>query len=220
MKKSIIIIIALSVLGCGLPKNLRVPETKDSSIIGIAIRTVTLSIFNNKPETVYFVKLDENDENNLGNKIIPTNYIRGDYAYLINVKPGKYAAVASFFTQTDNSYNSFYDAAIIKSTIIDVGPNQIVFVGKLKIENQQKNLYQNIEQNGDKAQLHYYNLLKTFMYGVFYCGKYKTIEHTKELESDFLAKTKVYFKDSEWLPLIDKCMEAMEKEQPVSLPGN
>jgi hypothetical protein len=211
MKKVFITIIALSVLGCGLPKSLRVTENKDSSVIGISIRTVTLSIFNNKPETVYFVKLDDKDENNLGNRIIPSNFVRGDYAYLINAQPGKYAAVASFFTQTDNSYNSFYDAEIIKKSTIDVGPNQIVFAGKFKIENKMKNLYQNIEQNGDKAQLHYYNLLKSFMYGTFYCGVLTSAESTKEIEKDFLVKTKIYFKDSEWIPVIDKGIDTLEK---------
>ncbi|HOT46774.1 MAG TPA: hypothetical protein PLM53_00145 [Spirochaetota bacterium] len=211
MKKTLFIIIALSFFGCGLPKNLKVAENKDSSVIGISLRTVTLSIFNNKPETVYFVKLDEKDENNLGNRIIPSNYVRGDYAYLINAQPGKYAAVASFFTQTDNCYNSFYDADAIKSTVIDVGPNQIVFIGKIKIENRMKNLYQNIEQNGDKAQLHYYNLLKTFMYGTFYCGSLISAEKNKDLERDFLVKTRAYFKDSEWLPLLDKSIEAIDK---------
>jgi hypothetical protein len=213
MKKACIIIIALSLIGCGLPKSLRVTENKDSSVIGISIRTVTLSIFNNKPETVYFVKLDDKVENNLGNRIIPSNYVRGDYAYLINAQPGKYASVASFFTQTDNSYNSFYDAAVIKSSIIDVGSNQIVFAGKFKIENKMKNLYQNIEQNGDKAQLHYYNLLKSFMYGTFYCGSLISTERTNDLEKDFLKKTKIYFKDSEWLPMIDKSIEAIDNEK-------
>jgi len=212
MKKILLTLIALSLIGCGLPKSLRVAETKDSSVIGISIRTITLKIFNNKPETVYFVKLDEKDENNLGNKIIPSNYARGDYVYLINARPGKYAAVASFFTQTDNSYNSFYDAAIIKSTVIDVGPNQIVFAGKLSIENKMKNLYQNIEQNGDKAQLHYYNLLKSFMYGTFYCGAYSAFERTRDLENDFFIKTKIYFKESEWVPLIEKCLESTDNK--------
>lgn len=211
MKKIVFILVSLSLIGCGLPKNLRSVDEKDSSVIGISIRTITLKIFNNKPETVYFVKLDEKDENNLGNKIIPSNYARGDYVYLINARPGKYAAVASFFTQTDNSYNSFYDAAIIRSTVIDVGPNQIVFAGKLSIENKMKNLYQNIEQNGDKAQLHYYNLLKSFMYGTFYCGAHSSFERTKDQENDFLMITKKYFKDSDWLPLIDSRLETIEK---------
>lgn len=213
MKKALLFIIIAACVGCGVPKNLRVLDTKDSSVIGVAIRTTTLSIFINKPEVIYFVKLDEKDENSLGNKIIPTNYVRGDFAYLINAKPGKYAAVASFFTQTDNSYNTFYDANVIKNTLVDVGPNQVIYAGTLKIENHMKNLYKNIEQNGDKAQLHYYNLLKSFMYGTYYCGSLISAQRTKETELDFLQRTRVYFKDSDWIPLIDKSIEALEKNE-------
>lgn len=211
MKKIFLCMIIISAIGCGLPKNLRIPENKDSSIIGISIRTITLTIFKNNPEVVYFVKLDEKDENNLGNKIIPSNFVRGDYAYLINAKPGKYAAIGSYFTQTENSYNTFYDANIIQNTVIDVGPNQIVFAGRLVIENQMKNLYQNIEQNGDKAQLYYYNLLKSLMYGTFYCGTLDNVEKSKETEKNFLIKAKVYFKDSDWIPMIEKQIEDSEK---------
>ena len=211
MKKIVLCVLLISALGCGLPKNLRTVGEKDNSVIGISVKTITLSIFRNKPEVIYFVKLDEKDENNLGNKIIPTNYTRGDYVYLINAKPGKYAAVASFFTQTENSYNTFYDAAMIQSSVIEVGLNQLVYVGDFVVENQMKNLYQNIEQNGDKSQLHYYNLLKSFMYGTTYCGVLSKNGKTKEGEIEFLKKTKVYFKDSEWIPLIDKTLEGVEK---------
>lgn len=211
MKKIIVCLIVICALGCGLPKKLRTVDEKESSVIGISIRTITLSIFRNKPEVVYFVKLDEKDENNLGAKLIPTNYTRGDYAYLINALPGKYAAVASFFTQTENSYNTFYDAALIQSSVIEVGPNQIVYAGNFIIENQMKNLYQNIEQNGDRAQLHYYNLLKSFMYGTNYCGSLGTSSRTKEDEKEFFKRTKDYFKDSEWIPIISKAIEEVSK---------
>ncbi len=211
MKKTALCLIVMFALGCGLPKNLRVVDDKDSSVIGISVKTITLSIFRNKPETIYFVKLDEKDGDNLGNKIIPSNYTRGDYVYLINAKPGKYAAVASFFTQTENSYNTFYDAAAIQSTVVELAPNQVLYIGALVIENQMKNLYQNIEQNGDKAQLHYYNLLKSFMYGTTYCGILTKSGKTREDELEFLKKTKTYFKDSEWIPLVDKAVETLEK---------
>lgn len=211
MKKISLCMLIIVALGCGLPKNLRVVDEKDSSIIGISVRTITLSIFKNRPEVIYFVKIEDDTENNLGIKIIPTNYARGDYAYLINAAPGKYAAVASLFTQTDNSYNTFYDAAAIQASIIEVGPNQIVYAGALIIENQMKNLYQNIEQNGDRSQLHYYNLLKSFMYGTNYCGALIKKEKNPGDEAEFLKRTKAYFKDSEWIPLIDRTIEDLSK---------
>jgi hypothetical protein len=211
MKKMVLCMLIIFAIGCGVPKNLRVLEDKESSIIGISVKTITLSIFRNKAEVVYFVRLDEKDDNNIGNKIIPTNYARGDYVYLINAKPGKYAAVASFFSQTEESYNTFFDAAAIQASIVEVGPNQVVYAGDLVIENQMKNLYQNIEQNGDKAQLHYYSLLKSFMYGTYYCGTPIKTGKTKEAQGEFLNKTRTYFKDSQWIPLIEKSIEGLEK---------
>jgi hypothetical protein len=211
MKKLLVFLIIVSALGCGVPKNLRTPDDPNCSIIGISVRTATLTIFVNKPDIVYFVKLDEKDENNLGNRIYASNYTRGDYAYLINAKPGTYAAVASYFSQTENGYNTFYDATIIRSTLIQVGPGQVLYAGELRIENQMKNLYQNIEQNGDKSQIHYYTLLKSIMYGTFYCGKLEKSERSKESEIEFLKKTRVNFKDSDWIPVIDKMLEMIDK---------
>jgi hypothetical protein len=211
MKKIYAFIIIIFLTGCGVPKNLRTFEDKDSAIIGISIKTITLSIFKNKPDVVYFVKLDEKDENNLGNKIIPSNYTRGNYAYLINAKPGKYAVAGSFFTQTDNSYNTFFDADALGKSVIDVGPGRIVYAGNMVIENNMKSLYHNIEQNGDKTQLHYYNLLKTYMYGTFYCGSLIKAEKSVELEKEFLLKSKDYFKDTDWVKLIDNDIQAISK---------
>jgi hypothetical protein len=212
MKKyfSAIIIPAL-LIGCGLPKNLRTPDKADSSVIGISVKTLTLKVFKNRQDTVYFVKLDEKDDNLLVTKLIPSNYTRGDYAYLINAEPGKYAAVASFFQQTDNSYNSFYDLNTIKNNVITVGPKQIAFMGAITVENHYKNIYNNIEKNGDKAQLHYYNLLKTFIYGTHYCGTLDKADRSSQVEKDFLLKTKDYFKDSGWLPFIDERLELLNK---------
>ncbi len=159
---------------------------------------------------VYFVRLDEKDADNLGNKIVQSNYVRGDYAYIINVQPGKYAAIASYFTHNDICHNTFYDAAIINSTVIEVGPNQVVFAGQLFINNKMKTLYRNIEVDGDKAQLYYYNMLKKSMTGYFYRGTFNTAGRSKEFESEFLNKTKEYFKNTEWDSLIEKSIKAID----------
>jgi hypothetical protein len=205
------LIIPALLIGCGLPKSLRTPEKNESSVLGVSIKTVTLKIFKNRQDTVYFVKLADTDEGILATKIIPSNYSRGDYVYLINAEPGKYIAVVSFFQQSDNTYNSFFDLNTIQKTMTVVGPGQIAFMGTIIVENQLKNIYNNIEQNGDKAQLHYYNLLKSFIYGTHYCGSLITAERSKDLEKNFLLKSKEYFKDSDWLNLINAGLEAINK---------
>lgn len=204
-------VIPALLVGCGLPKSLRTPEKAESCILGVSIKTVTLKIFKNRQDTVYFVKLGDADDTLLGAKLIPSNYSRGDYAYLINAAPGKYAAVASFFQQSDNTYNSFFDLNIIQNTVTVVGPGQIIYMGDITVDNHLKNIYNNIEQNGDKAQLHYYSLLKSFIYGTYYCGSLNKAEKSKQLEKDFLLKSKDYFKDSDWLRIINDRAELLEK---------
>jgi hypothetical protein len=214
MKKyAVAIIIPAILIGCGLPKSLRTPDKIDSSVLAVSIKTITLKVFKNRQDTVYFVKLDDKDENLLGVKLIPSNYTRGDYVYLVNAEPGRYAAVASFFQQTDNTYNSFYDLNTIQNTITVVGPGQIAYMGNIMVDNQLKNIYNNIEHNGDKAQLHYYNLLKSFIYGTHYCGSLNTIDRSGQLEKEFLIKTKDYFKDSDWLKMLNERLEQLEKTQ-------
>lgn len=212
MKKyAIAIIIPAILVGCGLPKNLRTPDKTDSAILAVSVKTLTLKIFKNRQDTVYFVKLDDKDESLLGAKLIPSNYTRGNYAYLVNAEPGRYAAVASFFQQTDNSYNSFYDLNTIQNTVTVVGPGQIAYMGDITVDNHLKNIYNNIEQNGDKAQLHYYNLLKSFIYGTHYCGSLNKTDRSRQLEKEFLIKTKDYLKDSDWLKMINERLQLLEK---------
>ena len=214
MKKyAIAMLIPALLIGCGLPKNLRTQDKTDSSVLGVSIQTVTLKIFKNRQDTVYFVKLDEKDGTLLVSRVIPCNYTRGNYAYLINAEPGRYAAVASFFQQSDNTYNSFFDMNTIQNTVTVVGPGQIVYMGDFSVANSLKNIYNNIEKNGDKAQLHYYNLLKSFIYGTHYCGSLIKADRERQSEKNFLFQTKDYFKDSDWLKMINEKIELLQKTQ-------
>ena len=211
MKKTLLLVISFSLLGCTQIKNIMFPRKDNCSIIGISIQTNPPILFKNKPEVVYFAKLNEKGENNLGKNIISSNYIKGDYAYLINAQPGRYAAIGSFLTHTENGYNTLYDANIIKNTVIDVEPNQIVFVGDIYIKNNMEVSNWNIEKHADKTQLHYYNLLNTSTTSFFYCGTLISAERNKEMEKDFLLKTKSYFKNTKWSPLIEKRLDEIDK---------
>ena len=206
-----LLVLALVTSCVSLPKNLRTPQNEESAVIGVSIRTVTLKIFKNKQNIVYFVRLDdENDEGVIGSRVLPANFVKGDYAYLVSARPGRYVAVASVFFQTENSYNSLFDQETIKSTVVDVGPGEFVFMGALEVENRLKSLYQNIERHGDREQLHYYNLLKTVMYGTFYTGHLINSDRSPGAERTFLAVARDHFKDSEWLPHIARRSETLE----------
>lgn len=197
-----------------LPKNLRTPDNTESAVIGISIRTVTLKIFKNKQNIVYFVRLeDDADDSVIGSRVLPANFVKGEYAYLVNARPGRYVAVASVFFQTENSYNSLFDREIIKSTATEVGPGEFAFMGEIQVENRLKSLYQNIERHGDKEQLHYFNLLRPVMYGTFYTGSLINADQTLRAEQNFLAVARDHFKDSEWLPYIAKKRESIDNSE-------
>ena len=206
-----LLITAFFLLSCGVPKTLRTPESSESAIIGVSIRTITL-LLKHRQDVVYFVKLDEKDDSILVSRVIPSNYQRGNYAYLINAQPGRYAVVGSSFVQSEQAYSSFYDAETIKKTIVDVAPKSVAYIGTFEIDNQMKHLYQNIERNGDTAQLHYYNLMKNFMYGSFYCGSLRHADQSPSVEKKFLIMSRNYFKDTGWTDIIDARIKSLESK--------
>jgi hypothetical protein len=230
MKRFALCIILGVVLSCDMPKNLRMMESDMSAAIGISVTVKLYNALPKKQTTVYFVKLDEKDKNNLGVKIIPCNYYRGNmaggyYAYLVNAEPGTYAAVCSTkydkLTATDNpagssksdeyGYITFFESDIINKTRTEVGPAQIAFMGSYTIESRLKSVYRNIEKNGDMAQQHYFQLLKPFMEGTYYLGSLVKADKSGKSMREFLVKTKGYFRNSEWLKIVTSQIEALDK---------
>jgi hypothetical protein len=225
MKRFIICIILGAVIGCDTPRNIRYQEKNNASIVGISLKVKLLNAMSKEQTTVYFVKLEGKDENLLGTKIIPCNYYRGNfvtgyYAYLVNADPGKYAAVCStkYEKQTystmasdiEYGYITFFDANILQNSLIDVGPNQIAFMGSFTVNSQLKNLYRNIEKNGDRAQQHYYTLLKPSLEGTIYCGVMTGTDRSKKATRQFLEKATDYFKNSEWMKMINTTIASLD----------
>ena len=222
MKRFALCIIMCAVFGCDLPSNLKYMESPSHSIIGISLSINLYNALPKKQSSVYFVKLDDKDENNLGKKIIRCNFYKGImaegyYAFLVNAEPGTYAAVCSTkydrLTFGDNraeaskyeefGYITFFDSEMIKKTVTEVGPGQIAFMGSYTIDSQLKSPYMNIEKNGDRAQKHYYSQLKSIMEGTYYCGSMVKGDRSGKLTREFLVKAKNYLKNSEWLKIID-----------------
>lgn len=188
-----------------LPKSLRTPESPQNSIIGISVKTRSLiRIFKNQPDTVYFVKLQDDDSFDSSSRILPSNYSKGGYTYLIGVQPGKYAVIASTYTKSEMSYSTFYNIDTIKKVVVQVGAGEMIYAGNLIIDDELKSIYQNIEKNGDKAQIHYFSLLKSTLNGVYYCGILKEYSNNELLVKQFLVKAREHLKDSGWLNVINK----------------
>lgn len=186
------------------------PTHKGSSSVG-----VSLSIKNrlnpwdsDKPislEDVYFVKLDEN-----GNKfgidadaIIPSNYSKDGILYLLDAKPGRYAAVAGYFVQnnlgsagcsirTTSVYSGIYfDESLIEATKVTVAPGQFVFMGNIVL-----NVSPFRSTKPDKAQDHYMHSLEWLSSQLN--GRLDTITRGKTAEKVFLQTVGQQFKGSGW----------------------
>ena len=230
MKRLALCIIAAAIFACDVPKNLRQPESPDSSIIGISLTIKLMNAMPKKQTSVYFVRLEDKDENYLGTNIIPANYLTGNYmtgyyAYLINARPGKYAAICSTKIEeyTTSSYEdknklqfgllTFFDENILKKTYVEVGPSQVAFMGKYTVNSQLKSAYMNIEKNGDRAQQHYYNQLKQDMEGTFYCGTAVSADRSNKTTREFLLKMQNNFKKSGWANVINTALESFDKTE-------
>ncbi len=230
MKRLLFCIFIGAMLGCDVPANLRYADNRSSSIVGLSLSVKLYNGILKEQSTVYFVKLDEKDKNNLGTKIIPCNYYRGSmiggyYAYLVNAEPGTYAAIGSAKFETfkrdsvttgttkadEYGYITFFDSDIIKNSKVEVGPGQIAFMGSFAVDGQYKSVYRNIEKNGDQAQQHYYTQLKPFLEGTYYCGVQVKGERSNKTIRAYLVKSVDYFRGSEWLKIINSALVAFEK---------
>ncbi len=188
-----------------IPKNLKTPKNDQSSILAIEIRTrAPLRIIANRPATVYLVKLNENDAIDGAEAIIHTNYHRGDYAYVLGIEPGKYAAVAMSYMKSEMEYHTFFDKKTIEKSILEVKPGEVAYAGKFLVDEYLKSVYLNIEKNGDSAQVHYYKILKDSLMGVYFCGTYNAHINGKPERLKFHEATLKYFKKTEWIDIIKK----------------
>jgi len=171
MKKAYGILVALLATGCA---STPIPRMEDpqASAIGIQVETqAPVGIFSNNPDRVFFVRID--DEGGITqNQVIPSNYAIDGRIYLLNAKPGKYAAVAAFRSQAGSpfapaaqpgfsvsvsvgrtGYTTYFSKELIEATTVDVGRGEIAFMGSYLVR-QSLGL-----TDADPTQSHYAELI-------------------------------------------------------------
>ncbi len=73
-----------------------VPESEQSSLIGMALVISSEAYQPDSPSEVLFIRLEEGDKSYLSvNEVIRSHYAREGQYYLLNAKPGRYIAVAA-----------------------------------------------------------------------------------------------------------------------------
>ena len=163
------------------------PENLNPDAALIAIKAVLDK--HGKPERVYFVRVEEGDPLSQ-EAVISSNYYADGYVYLLDARPGLYAAVAtakltgggpgapvgkvsvgggasvgtSFSVGPTESVTMFPGDAI-QGTLIDVTPGSVSFMGAWVLG---QPWMTGVGDDADAAQLHYSQLMKDQGIGTSY----------------------------------------------------
>jgi len=189
-----------------------------NSTIGLTMKFAAPIGPREKAEVVYFIKIEE-DSNLLEVKsVIRSTFYEGNQIYLTEVKPGKYAIVATGKEKVVPYYGDveltvYFSEDLIKKTIVTVNASDFVYMGNYYIKT--KMLQPN--KDLDKAQLHYYRLItgdldipsylsQTIGTKWHYRGLFKKLENTKTDKNDFIMEALKHFQGMEQEEIIKKKM--------------
>ena len=211
--------VIFGMLGCAHP-----PEHLVAEMGGIAIcvkTRVPFRVLTVKPDRVYFVQLyEDNDTSFIQHAIIPSNFAKGGYFYLLNVPPGRYAAVATFRSQSRLLNNpsasssnltisiptedrTYFSKEIVKLTEVTVKAGTIAFMGEFIVD-QSYGL-----GDADEVQLHYNRLLVPeherigsfwrFIAGLYdYEGSLHRACQNEKAYEQFLEKARDHLAETAW----------------------
>lgn len=157
------------------------PNDQSSSAIAIHIDArAPVKIFPVEVDRVLFVQLDERGDSSLTRtNLIPSNYSRDGYFYLLNAPPGRYAAVAAFHSKERETvklgetfslgkgvtvwvgteivrydyFTIYLPERLIRLTEVAVQPRRIAFMGEYVVETSVG------LEGADDVQSHYFRLL-------------------------------------------------------------
>jgi hypothetical protein len=220
MKKLGFVLLLLAFVQCSSTPPIQ--SGSDSAGIGITvvinIHTELLSWEDLNPEKIYFVKLNSAADTILKNEICESNYSHESFwgsfkndsvdNYILNLKPGVYAAVGAYGTSRDTNkpYFILFPQDVIKSSIIEVKANSLRYMGKFEFATGE--YFSNIGKS-DEAQRHYYDIFfplnneikkqyNVIIGSILDSGKIaasvKKISNSSSDEAGFLNKNKNLFK--------------------------
>ncbi len=224
MKNRYAIPFVLLVAGCA---PMPVPKMDDpqTSVVGIQVETqAPVGIFSNKPDRIFFVRIDGAGDLTQ-NQVIPSNFAKDGRIYLLNAKPGKYAAVAAFRSQAGSpfapapqpgvsvsvsvgktGYTTYFSKELIEATKIDVGRGEFAFMGSYVVK-QSVGLI-----DAEPVQNHYAELLAPgssksgfghLLSGDYhYRGAVNEAKRDSDARAEFLRKAKEDLAESGWGQII------------------
>lgn len=229
MSKSISLLFILTLFTLfGCAGTLPPQKLKDShrGAIGIIVRSASPigGLFGSTAnDRVYFIRLENDEDLYSAGYYIQSNHLDGDQIYLINVKPGRYSAVACYYKQSGTVYTSAFEYTtifskeLIELTQIFVPEDKMTFMGEYIID-------QSIDiDETDEAQVHYVQLIASgqatdWLGGAFarhgiYEGSLSQERRDKEAEYVFLTQALEDFKGTEWINHIQASLDDLKSTE-------
>lgn len=203
------------------------PLAPEMAAIGISVKSrAPVGLFTLVEKRVYFVRVDQEEDVYAARQFSLSNYAEGGQVYLLNVKPGRYAAVASFRAQERTPYQgpgeftTVFPKQLIKLTEVTLAPGTIVFMGEYMVNTSTS------FDGADDAQRHYFHLiapgarpgvgagvLSAMFSGevkAYYKGSLREEKRDPEAESRFLSNALNHFKGTEWLGMVQKRLQDLK----------
>lgn len=127
---------AFFITGCAsVPMPL--PDDGKSAGIAVSVRTQPPLHFGaeGRPDAVYFVKLDESQDNQfISREIYRSNYVGSGYQYALNIPPGKYALVVSDLSGKGRCFRTYFSENLARQTQIEAVSGQLKFIGEVVVK--------------------------------------------------------------------------------------
>jgi hypothetical protein len=217
--------VILGLLGCAATLPPPKPADSQRAAIGIAVKTRSpITTFTEKPEMVYFIKVDNDEDLYTQGNFIRSNYAKHGQIYLLNAKPGHYAAVGCYIKKRVTmvtEYTTFFPKEIIKLTEVTVAPGTTAFMGEYVID-----MSLGLE-DADECQRHYCQMIAPGAFtdpvkmtlaplltghgDYYYKGSLHEKHLDKEAEIRFLNNALEHFEGTFWTSIIQKRTEELKK---------
>lgn len=144
--------LVLASLGCATPAP--PPLSPKAAAVGVRVKIAISLLPDRVASTAYFMRLDDEGE---AVAVLASNYVNGDYVYLLNAEPGHYALIAATFfvdrqhntaqapvssnlsvsatVDPGKSLQAFYATrTLFDETRVTLGPGDLAFLGEIVLD--------------------------------------------------------------------------------------
>jgi len=153
---------SLALPSCFSLRTIPPPARTDTRVSAIGISVSTNDPIAPEIREVYFVKLEKDEDLLTSKELIASNFSGHGQFYLLNAKPGRYAAVACLSRKKvriflpDMFFEIFFSRELIKPMVTSVGPGQVAFMGKYVVA------VGSWREDADEAWTHYFRILQAY----------------------------------------------------------